>query len=83
MPETRVQLAELVRALASVVGEARVSTRANDRSAYSRDMWPRLLLAVRAGAPAEHPPDVERGWEVVVLSVGSDVADGGGRAERH
>ena len=58
MPENRVQLAELVRALASVVGDSRVSTRTNDRSAYSRDIWPRLLLAVRAGAPAEHPPDV-------------------------
>ena len=53
-----VALAELARALAGVVGERRVSTRAVDRTTYSRDMWPRLLLAVRAGALAEHPPDV-------------------------
>jgi alkyldihydroxyacetonephosphate synthase len=58
MVQPRVELAELVRALGAVVGELRVSTRAADRSVYSRDMWPRLLLAVRAGAPAEHPPDV-------------------------
>lgn len=49
---------ELRRALAGVVGETRVSTRKNDRDTYARDMWPRGLLAVRAGAVAEHPPDV-------------------------
>jgi alkyldihydroxyacetonephosphate synthase len=54
----QVELDQVVRALAGVVGAERVSTRATDRATYARDMWPRLLLAVRAGAPAEHPPDV-------------------------
>ena len=54
----RESLAELTRALVGVVGEQRVSTRTVDRATYARDMWPRLLLAVRGGAPAEHPPDV-------------------------
>src|SRR5215471_20666669 len=58
MAQARVELAELHRALAAVVGEARISTRASDRSVYARDMWPRLLIAVRAGAPSETPPDV-------------------------
>src|SRR5215470_12916378 len=58
MPRNRVELPELVRALTAIVGENQASTRAVDRSVYSRDMWPRLLLAVRAGAPVEHPPDV-------------------------
>jgi alkyldihydroxyacetonephosphate synthase len=53
-----VPLEELTRALAEVVGDRRVSTRAVDRQTYSRDMWPRLLFAVRAGALSEHPPDV-------------------------
>jgi alkyldihydroxyacetonephosphate synthase len=51
-------LADVTRALAGVVGEPRVSTLDTDRKTYARDMWPRLLLAVRGGAPAEHPPDV-------------------------
>src|SRR5262245_44185817 len=53
-----VDLDELRRELAKVVGEARVSTRTADRQIYAKDMWPRLLLATRAGAPAEFPPDV-------------------------
>jgi alkyldihydroxyacetonephosphate synthase len=53
-----VALADVTRALGEVVGDRRVSTLATDRATYARDMWPRLLLAVRAGATAEHPPDV-------------------------
>src|SRR5262249_53361008 len=44
-------------ALSEIVGDARASARDVDRRAYARDMWPRVLLAVRAGAVAEHPPD--------------------------
>jgi alkyldihydroxyacetonephosphate synthase len=58
MPPARVELSEVARALAGVVGPDRVSTRGTDRASYARDMWPRLLFAVRAGAPAEHAPDV-------------------------
>src|SRR5262249_61238076 len=45
-------------ALSEIVGDARASARDVDRRAYARDMWPRVLLAVREGAVAEHPPDV-------------------------
>jgi alkyldihydroxyacetonephosphate synthase len=58
MATARLELEELRRALAGVVGDLRVSTRAGDRSTYSRDMWPRLLFAMRAGSASEHPPDV-------------------------
>lgn len=58
MAAAHVALEDLRRALAGVVGDRRVSTRSVDRATYARDMWPRLLLAVRAGSPAEHPPDV-------------------------
>lgn len=40
--------------LARIVGERRVSVRPTDLAAYSRDMWPRLLLGVQAGAPLPH-----------------------------
>jgi alkyldihydroxyacetonephosphate synthase len=56
--EKRVSLLELSRALAGVVGDLRVSTKASDRTVYARDMWPRLLLGLREGKPAGHPPDV-------------------------
>ncbi len=63
--------AELRRSLAGIVGEDRVSTRADDRDTYSRDMWPRALFAVREGQTALHPPDVivwpESEDEVVAL----------------
>jgi alkyldihydroxyacetonephosphate synthase len=58
MAAHRLELEELRRALEGVVGAERVSTRASDRGTYARDMWPRLLFAVRAGAPAGVPPDV-------------------------
>jgi alkyldihydroxyacetonephosphate synthase len=50
--------AELRGHLADVVGDERVSMRADDRDTYSRDMWPRALFAVRDGETALHPPDV-------------------------
>lgn len=46
----------LQRDLENIVGEHRVSTRAVDLETYSRDMWPRLLLAYRDGIPAQHRP---------------------------
>jgi alkyldihydroxyacetonephosphate synthase len=58
MTGARLELEDLRRALAGVVGDLRVSTRPGDRSTYSRDMWPRLLFAMRAGAASEHPPDI-------------------------
>lgn len=35
---------------------SRVSLRREDRLVYARDLWPRGLLAVAAGAPPESPP---------------------------
>ena len=42
--------------LARIVGAGAVSSTPADRMAYSRDMWPRTLLRLRAGHPAENPP---------------------------
>ncbi|MCA9593513.1 MAG: FAD-binding oxidoreductase [Myxococcales bacterium] len=47
---------DLTRELAHVVPGARVSAAPSDRIAYARDLWPRRLIEVRAGRPAEHPP---------------------------
>lgn len=44
--------------LAKIVGERRMSTATTDLDTYSRDMWPRLLFAVRDGAPPEHRPHI-------------------------
>lgn len=47
----------LRRDLEKIVGPRRVSLRETDLVTYSRDMWPRLLLAVRdQGAPSQHRP---------------------------
>ncbi|MCG8420145.1 MAG: FAD-binding oxidoreductase [Proteobacteria bacterium] len=46
---------KLRRDLEAIVGSKRVSTREADLVAYSRDMWPRLLLAVRESGFAEVP----------------------------
>lgn len=35
----------------------RVSTTPPDRVAYARDLWPRGLITLSGGTPAEHPPD--------------------------
>lgn len=48
----------LLRDLEGVCGARQVSTREPDLETYSRDMWPRLLLAVRDGAASEHRPHV-------------------------
>jgi len=42
--------------LEKIVGSKRVSIAATDLDTYSRDMWPRLLLAVREGSPPDHTP---------------------------
>lgn len=42
--------------LARIVGEGSVSSTPADKLAYSRDMWPRALLRLRAGHPSETPP---------------------------
>ena len=52
---------ELFSALATIVGGKRVSMRQPDLRVYARDMWPRLLLAVRA----DGTPDVPRPHAVV------------------
>jgi alkyldihydroxyacetonephosphate synthase len=44
------------RELEAIVGPRRVSVRDADLDTYARDMWPRLLLAHRDGAPAGHRP---------------------------
>lgn len=48
--------AALEKELAKIVGAERVSLRDDDLDAYSRDMWPRLLFAVRARAANPHRP---------------------------
>ncbi len=44
------------RELEAIVGPRRVSLRAGDLDTYARDMWPRLLLARRDGAPPASLP---------------------------
>lgn len=43
--------------LERLLGERRFSTSATDLSSYSRDMWPRLLIALRDGARLPHSPN--------------------------
>lgn len=50
------ELDRLQRDLEVIVGAHRVSMRTVDLETYSRDMWPRLLLAYRDGIPAQHRP---------------------------
>ncbi len=52
MPAAEPLIAELTRRY-----PGRVSTSALDRDSYGRDLWPRGLLAVQAGASASRPPD--------------------------
>ncbi len=47
---------ELRRELEGICGPRRVSTRDGDLDTYSRDMWPRLLIARRDGVPSTHRP---------------------------
>ena len=51
-----VDVDRLQRELEAIFGPRRVSTRVVDLETYSRDMWPRLLLAHREGKPAPHRP---------------------------
>jgi alkyldihydroxyacetonephosphate synthase len=51
-----VDVDRLRRALVPIVGERRLSMRDADLATYARDMWPRLLLAVRDGSPLPHRP---------------------------
>jgi alkyldihydroxyacetonephosphate synthase len=51
-----VDVDRLQRELEAIFGPRRVSLRATDLETYSRDMWPRLLLAIRAGTPLPHRP---------------------------
>jgi alkyldihydroxyacetonephosphate synthase len=46
----------LGRELTKLLGDSRVSARESDRATYSRDMWPRLLLAVQDGARPTNLP---------------------------
>ena len=49
---------DLVRELSQALPGMRASSGEADRIAYSRDLWPRHHLDVRAGQPAEHRPGV-------------------------
>ena len=51
-----VDVDRLQRELEAIVGPRRVSVRAVDLDAYSRDMWPRILIAYRDGIPPAHRP---------------------------
>jgi alkyldihydroxyacetonephosphate synthase len=46
----------LRRDLEKIVGPKRLSMKQTDLATYSRDMWPRLLIAAREGARPDHLP---------------------------
>ncbi|RMH37903.1 MAG: FAD-binding oxidoreductase [Deltaproteobacteria bacterium] len=56
MLTTAAELDALGRDLVRMFGDDRVSRSEPDLAAYSRDMWPRLLLSVRDGRPLPHAP---------------------------
>ena len=56
MAEPAIDVERLQRELEAIFGPRRVSMRAVDLDTYARDMWPRLLLAVRDGVPLAHRP---------------------------
>jgi len=58
MARVTIDADELRRELERVVGPRRMSFDPSDLQTYARDMWPRLLLAVREGDPPAHPPHV-------------------------
>ena len=72
MAHTAVDADRLRRELTAIVGERRLSMRESDLASYGRDMWPRLLIGVRAGElPAERPhvvvwPESEREVAAIV-----------------
>jgi alkyldihydroxyacetonephosphate synthase len=47
---------QLRKALASIVGNKRVSMQERDRQVYARDMWPRLLIRRRQGGELQYLP---------------------------
>ena len=47
--QTAVDVDRLQRELETIFGARRVSLRAVDLDTYSRDMWPRMLIAYRDG----------------------------------
>jgi alkyldihydroxyacetonephosphate synthase len=54
--QSAVDVDRLQRDLEAIVGPRRVSMRAVDLDTYSRDMWPRILIAYRDGIPPAHRP---------------------------
>jgi alkyldihydroxyacetonephosphate synthase len=57
MTRSSIDAEALRRDLEEIVGSRRVSVRETDLVTYSRDMWPRLLLAIRdQGLPSTHRP---------------------------
>jgi alkyldihydroxyacetonephosphate synthase len=72
MARTAVDADRLRRELLPIVGERRMSQRESDLASYGRDMWPRLLIGVRAGElPPERPtivvwPENEREVAAIV-----------------
>src|SRR5687768_9882999 len=72
MAHTAVDADRLRRDLVAIVGERRLSMRESDLASYGRDMWPRLLIGVRAGElPSERPhvvvwPESEREVAAIV-----------------
>jgi alkyldihydroxyacetonephosphate synthase len=57
MTRVTIDAEALRRNLEDIVGPRRVSMRETDLVTYSRDMWPRLLLAIREqGLPSSHRP---------------------------
>jgi len=54
--QTAVDVDRLQRELETIFGARRVSMRAVDLDTYSRDMWPRMLIAYRDGIQPAHRP---------------------------
>ncbi len=54
--QTVVDVDRLQRELEAIFGSRRVSMRAVDLDTYSRDMWPRMLIAYRDGIQPPHRP---------------------------
>jgi alkyldihydroxyacetonephosphate synthase len=72
MARPAVDADRLRRELVPIVGERRLSMRESDLASYGRDMWPRLLIGMRAGAlPPDRPhavvwPETEREVAAIV-----------------
>ena len=56
MQRRAIDVDRLQRDLEAIVGPRRMSMRGVDLDTYARDMWPRLLIAYREGAPLEYRP---------------------------